>query len=295
MFSVLLTLFGAARSLSDEQSNALTTFCQEIGFTETCTCSSSCMINLFLPAPPLIAHMKDILCTSDHVVSIRFDSKSLKTSFPSVLGRLTGLTACLFGNNALSGTVPTQIGRLTQLEGLLLHGNDLNGTLPTRMARLTALTNIFINGNRFTGRFPDTSRWSMDLRYFGVNINYFVGPLPDPSRWRRLRKFLANDNFVSGDWPIFISNELETIHLGGNLLRGPRIGSANRPSGNCGMMNDDDLQPNAMYRFRCFNQIEQCPSFECRCSNANVSPINAECQTLHVTWLRSCPPKTLRS
>lgn len=79
-------------------------------------------------------------------LSIRFD-RSLTSTIPTEIGRLTALTNLRLYENALTGTIPTEIGRLTRLEMLELEDNALTGTVPTEIRLLTAMTRLSISSN----------------------------------------------------------------------------------------------------------------------------------------------------
>jgi hypothetical protein len=87
-------------------------------------------------------------------VSMWLDHNNITGTFPTEVGKLTGLASFSVTNTTVRGTIPSEIGRLTGLRRLWLYGNLLHGEIPAELGNLPALEVVELYGNKLEGTMP---------------------------------------------------------------------------------------------------------------------------------------------
>jgi hypothetical protein len=83
-----------------------------------------------------------------------FDHNNITGTFPTEIGKMTGLASFSLTNTTVHGTIPSEIGKLTGLRRLWLYGNSLHGTIPSEIGSLPILEVGEFYGNAFEGSMP---------------------------------------------------------------------------------------------------------------------------------------------
>lgn len=83
-----------------------------------------------------------------------FDHNNVTGSFPTEIGRLTGMASFSLTNTTVHGTIPSEIGLLTGLRRLWLYGNRLHGEIPSELGQLPILEVVEVYGNTLEGTMP---------------------------------------------------------------------------------------------------------------------------------------------
>ncbi|CAB9513341.1 expressed unknown protein [Seminavis robusta] len=89
-----------------------------------------------------------------NMFSMWFDHNNITGTFPTEMGKLTGLASFSLTNTTVRGTIPTEIGALTGLRRMWLYGNNLHGTIPTQLGNLPILEVAEMYGNNLEGSMP---------------------------------------------------------------------------------------------------------------------------------------------
>lgn len=89
-----------------------------------------------------------------NMFSLWLDHNNITGSFPTEIGKLTGLASFSLTNTTVYGTIPTEIGLLTGLRRMWLYGNNLHGEIPAELGALPILEVAEMYGNRFEGTMP---------------------------------------------------------------------------------------------------------------------------------------------
>lgn len=123
---------------------------------------------------------------------------------------------------------------ITEWRGVEIVGNrivavrlssvGLRGTIPASLAELTQLRVLDISGNNFTGNIPPSFSALVLLEECNLSRNQLSGSLNGDvlCAWKRLRRFDASSNGLSGEIPVCIhqNDNIETLNLGTNRLSG---------------------------------------------------------------------------
>ena len=83
-----------------------------------------------------------------------FDHNNITGTFPTEIGKLTGLASFSLTNTTVQGTIPSEIGKLTGLRRMWLYGNHLHGTIPAELGNLPILEVVELYGNKLQGAMP---------------------------------------------------------------------------------------------------------------------------------------------
>lgn len=82
------------------------------------------------------------------------DHNNITGSFPTEIGKLTGLASFSLTNTTVHGTIPSEIGLLTGLRRMWLYGNNLHGEIPAELGNLPILEVAEMYGNNLEGTMP---------------------------------------------------------------------------------------------------------------------------------------------
>ena len=133
------------------------------------------------------------------VVSLELDSNNLVGRIPPEIAQLTRLERLSLEGNTLGGPIPPEIGRLSRLSYLILSRNDLRGEIPPELGGLTRMITLGLSYNRLSGEIPPELGDLSHLGWLDLSQNDLTGEVP----------------------PQLAILGLQTLHLEGNLLRGP--------------------------------------------------------------------------
>lgn len=89
-----------------------------------------------------------------NIFSAWFDHNNITGTFPTEIGKLTGLASFSLTNTTVRGTIPTEVGNLSGLRRLWLYGNHLHGTIPAELGNLPILEVVELYGNDLEGAMP---------------------------------------------------------------------------------------------------------------------------------------------
>lgn len=89
-----------------------------------------------------------------NIFSAWFDHNNITGTFPTEIGKLTGLASFSLTNTTVGGTIPTEVGNLSGLRRLWLYGNNLHGSIPSQLGDLPILEVVELYGNNLEGTMP---------------------------------------------------------------------------------------------------------------------------------------------
>lgn len=129
-------------------------------------------------------------------------------SFPSWVGKLTGLVALGLGENDFDeGEIPESIGNLKNLTWLYLRSANLKGEIPESVFGLQALETLDISSNKISGLFPKSIGKLKKLRKIELYDNNLTGEIPiELANLTFLREFDVSANGMYGKLPEEIGN-----------------------------------------------------------------------------------------
>jgi len=132
----------------------------------------------------------------------------------------TSVQALSLSNNNLVGSLPEEIGNLANIISVDFGLNKLSGDLPKSFFNLSKMYAISLKENAFTG--PLDFSAMTGLQFAHLDFNQFDGNLLPFCSCSSLKVLGLTDNLIGGAIPdCFVSfTQLQTLMLGGNLLRG---------------------------------------------------------------------------
>ncbi|KAI4319087.1 hypothetical protein MLD38_032732 [Melastoma candidum] len=102
-----------------------------------------------------------------------------------------------------------------------LKNNNLTGGIPGTISKCKRLTHLYLGGNRLSGQLPDGLSKLKNLNRLDVSNNEFSGGLPSLERIPGLITFLAQNNRLSGELPLFKLANFHDFNVSNNNFTGP--------------------------------------------------------------------------
>ncbi|CAJ2660717.1 unnamed protein product [Trifolium pratense] len=133
------------------------------------------------------------------VTKLVFNSKQLRGTLSSAIGKLTELKELSLSHNKLVDRIPPSIVDCRKLEILNLANNLFSGEVPSELPSLIRLRLLDISGNKLSGNL-NFLRYFPNLETLSVADNHFTGRVPASVRsFRNLRQFnFSGNRFLEG-------------------------------------------------------------------------------------------------
>ncbi|XP_062103403.1 probable inactive receptor kinase At2g26730 [Humulus lupulus] len=200
IFFSLFLLLRTTTSVEDEVKNSLLNFLAKLSNNSSQLGSLS---SWSFSSDPCKDHWPGVVCDSKNTVVRKLYLNSSKLDGELDVGFLCGVAPLA----ASLGVVH-------------LEYNSINGGISTEILSCKQLTHFHVTQNKLSGSLPASLVMLNNMKQLDISNNRFSGSLPDFSRISGLQVFLAENNQLGGEIPVFDFSNLKLFNVSNNNLTG---------------------------------------------------------------------------